>query len=95
MNIHYLVNGYRPHQARETVIEMVREQIRKRREEIEGVKSMQRKVEEVLGGLGQDVVGVGEEVMVADGGGGREREDERRREERERAVWSALDEIEV
>lgn len=77
------------------MIEMVEKQVAERRREIEGVKVMQGRVEEVLRGLGimegGDLKGLGEEEWAE-----KEAEAERKRErEREVRVWEALGEIEV
>lgn len=76
---------------------MVGEQIRRRRDEIDGVKRMKGKVEEVLAGLG--VVSVGDGVVVGgEAEGEREvvqRLEEKRKAEKEKAMWAALDDIEV
>ncbi|KAI5284632.1 Mediator of RNA polymerase II transcription subunit 7 [Ascosphaera aggregata] len=48
VNAHHLLNMYRPHQARETFILMLEEQIRKSREEIEEMKRVEGNVEGVL-----------------------------------------------
>ena len=48
-----MINDYRPHQAKESLIEMMEEQIRKGREEIRLCAEAKTKVEEVLKGLGK------------------------------------------
>lgn len=81
------------------MIEMVKEQVRMRREEIEGVKGMKEKVEGVLKGLGRiDREGMQEANGYGAGMGEKEvLRDETVRVEKEldRAVWAALDEVEV
>ncbi|USP79532.1 hypothetical protein yc1106_06806 [Curvularia clavata] len=51
-NMHALINEYRPHQARQTLIERMEEQVRRKQAEIEGVRKMGEKVREVLASFG-------------------------------------------
>ncbi|TQS34765.1 hypothetical protein Golomagni_04841 [Golovinomyces magnicellulatus] len=53
INFHHLLNEYRPHQARETLILMMREQLETRKAEIRGIKECQEKVELILEDLGK------------------------------------------
>lgn len=53
INFHHLLNEYRPHQARETLILMMREQLKSKRAEISGVKECRAKVEKILEELGK------------------------------------------
>lgn len=94
-NMHALINEYRPHQARETLIRIMEEQVRRKKAEIEGVKAMEEKVRGVLDGFGKALENqdafeskeVTKEVVqhtdVA--------EDKRREIQRE--MWDAVDEI--
>lgn len=45
LNAHHIINEYRPHQARETLILMAEERIAKMKAEIESVKEVKAKVE--------------------------------------------------
>ncbi|TKA58703.1 hypothetical protein B0A49_10562 [Cryomyces minteri] len=47
-NAHHLINEYRPHQARESLIVIMEDSIEAKRKEIEGVKEMKARVEETL-----------------------------------------------
>ncbi|DAZ98647.1 TPA: hypothetical protein N0F65_000842 [Lagenidium giganteum] len=38
LNMHNLINAFRPHQARETIIEMLKEQIRERKEAVQDIR---------------------------------------------------------
>lgn len=53
INFHHLLNEYRPHQARESLILMMEEQLRRSKDETEGIERMKAKVEGILEGLGQ------------------------------------------
>lgn len=79
-NAHAVVNEYRPHQARETLIAMMEEQVKRAREEGRGAREMVERVKSVLGGL-----------AGGDGGGdwdlGREEWNE---EVEERRVWEVV-----
>ena len=54
LNAHALVNEYRPHQARETLILMMEEQVERKKAEIEGVTRMKEKVENVISELAKE-----------------------------------------
>jgi mediator of RNA polymerase II transcription subunit 7 len=56
-NMHALINEYRPHQARETLIREMERQVERKKKEIEGVRKMKERVGEVLEGFGKEVPG--------------------------------------
>ncbi|KAK2745172.1 Mediator of RNA polymerase II transcription subunit 7 [Onygenales sp. PD_40] len=95
VNAHHLLNLYRPHQARESLIMMMEEQLERSREEI---REMDRVKEKVQGFLEQLEA---EGVSVGGGGGGtvdekKAKENSRAEEEvieEARAMWNLLDEI--
>ncbi|CAA9966082.1 hypothetical protein CFE70_009478 [Pyrenophora teres f. teres 0-1] len=91
-NMHALINEYRPHQARHTLIERMEEQVRRKREEVEGVRRMGEKVREVLSGFGA--------VDGEDKGGVKDMEVEEKvlreedvRREAFKGMWEAADEV--
>jgi len=51
MNAHHIINEYRPHQAREALIQSMEERIAKIRGEIEAVKNMKAKIESLPASL--------------------------------------------
>ncbi|CAD6504914.1 BgTH12-00414 [Blumeria graminis f. sp. triticale] len=51
INFHHLLNEYRPHQARESLIMIMREQLAKKKAEIQGVRECGERVEKILEGL--------------------------------------------
>jgi len=53
INFHHLLNEYRPHQARESLILMMQDQLERSRAETQGVQEMKEKVEGILEGLSQ------------------------------------------
>ncbi|RDL36955.1 Uncharacterized protein BP5553_04388 [Venustampulla echinocandica] len=53
INFHHLLNEYRPHQARESLILTMHDQLERSRAETQGIMKMKEKVEAVLEGLGQ------------------------------------------
>ncbi|KAF2026623.1 mediator of RNA polymerase II transcription subunit 7 [Setomelanomma holmii] len=90
-NMHSLINEYRPHQARETLILEMQRQVERKKREIEGVRKMEERVGEVLEGFGREVSGekseesgLNEEEVVLG-------EDERR-SEAQKEMWRALEE---
>lgn len=60
INFHHLLNEYRPHQARESLILMMEAQLARSKAETNGIESMKSKVEGILASLGQ--VNVSEET---------------------------------
>ncbi|KAF3042729.1 Mediator of RNA polymerase II transcription subunit 7 [Didymella heteroderae] len=93
-NMHGLINEYRPHQARETLIRIMEEQVARKKREIEGVKGMREKVRGVLDGFGKAVeadVGTQEDGKgsepVSKGAQGDKRKDV------QKEMWDALDEV--
>ncbi|CAF9937259.1 MAG: Mediator of RNA polymerase II transcription subunit 7 [Heterodermia speciosa] len=88
---HGIINGYRPHQARETLIEMMEEQIRKGREEIKICDEAKTKIKQVLSGLGKadrELEGKGTASVERQAGNKRKREVST--EEEDRRVWELL-----
>lgn len=65
INFHHLLNEYRPHQARESLILLMEDRLERSRSETEGIRRMKAKVEEVLSNLGQSDP-VDGEVKVVD-----------------------------
>ncbi|KAI9650825.1 Mediator of RNA polymerase II transcription subunit 7 [Ciborinia camelliae] len=63
INFHHLLNEYRPHQARESLILMMQEQLEKSRAETEGIMKMKEKVEEILEGFGR--IKLADEVIAS------------------------------
>lgn len=61
VNFHHLLNTYRPHQARESLILMMQAQLEKSRKETQGIKEMKAKVEGLIQGLGQTSLAESEE----------------------------------
>jgi mediator of RNA polymerase II transcription subunit 7 len=93
-NMHALINEYRPHQARQTLIAKMEEQVRKKREEVESVRRIGEKVREVLAGFaGVDSENKpsygGEETAVGDGT--RVGEEDIRRAQS--GMWEAVNEV--
>ena len=58
INFHHLLNEYRPHQARESLILMMQDQLDRSKAETEGMLKMKAEVEQILEGLGH--LGIGE-----------------------------------
>lgn len=54
INFHHLLNEYRPHQARESLIMLMQDQLEKSRAETQKIREMKQKVEGILEGLGKD-----------------------------------------
>lgn len=81
INFHHLLNEYRPHQARESLILMMRDQLDRTNAETEGIMKMKAEVEDVLDGL--------DKIEVQPGGKDDEARDVCSDEDRE--TWEFLD----
>lgn len=81
------MNEYRPHQARETLIEMMEEQIRRGREETKGAKEMVRRVREALEKVAAADDGDERAVEMKDRG----EENEQVEDDEEKLVWRVLE----
>lgn len=88
-NALHLINEYRPHQARESLIMMMEKQIQAKRDEIEQVKTMKEKVDTLLAGLGK-VETDGTSALSHETPAPASAVELWKREQR--AVWAALDE---
>jgi mediator of RNA polymerase II transcription subunit 7 len=88
INFHHLLNEYRPHQARESLILMMEEQLERARSETNGIEAMKAKVEGILSGLAQAKLAGGEE----EGAGEKGYEGDGRAEvgDVEMAIWEEL-----
>ena len=93
-NMHALINEYRPHQARHTLIERMEEQVRRKREEVEGVRRMGEKVREVLAGFGTVDGEHKGGVKDSETEDGVLKEEELRRDAY-RGMWEAADEVQA
>ncbi|KAI9818819.1 MAG: Mediator of RNA polymerase II transcription subunit 7 [Pycnora praestabilis] len=88
INAHHLLNEYRPHQARETLIMMMEEQLERSRAEIEGVRRMKEKIEGILEGLGGE--GLGGDAKMGDAEARKVQENGSMQEE-QRRIWEVLE----
>lgn len=53
-NAHHLINEYRPHQARETIILLMEERLERQKLEIEMIRKTKAKAEQLLASLGKE-----------------------------------------
>ncbi len=89
-NMHDLINQYRPHQARETLVLLMEERVEGMREEVRRVREGRERVESVMRELGvknEEEVGGGlvkEEGKAEDGGDQSEKQ-------RQRSKWRAME----
>jgi mediator of RNA polymerase II transcription subunit 7 len=89
-NMHALINEYRPHQARETLIREMERQVERKKREIEGVRRMKERVGEVLEGFAREVPGGKAEDKFAENEITNEKE---RKKDAHRRMWQAMDEM--
>lgn len=92
-NMHALINEYRPHQARETLIEKMEAQVERKRKEIEAVNTVAERVRGVLDEFSREA-----ERLHKDGEGNAEEESalhdaEAKRVGAQRHMWDTMDEI--
>ncbi|KZF21006.1 mediator of RNA polymerase II transcription subunit 7 [Xylona heveae TC161] len=88
INSHHLINEYRPHQARESLITMMEEQLESSKKETEGVRKMKEKVEEVLRQLASGELDLADTAAPSD-----QKEGERSKADldEQRNIWAALE----
>ena len=91
LNMHALINEYRPHQARETLIRLMEQQVERKRGEIEGIKKMAAKVKDTLEGFERDAPK--RAVDDAETGAVVHANIDATRSDRQRDMWAAMDEI--
>ncbi|KAF2494631.1 putative RNA polymerase II mediator complex protein [Lophium mytilinum] len=92
-NAHHLINEYRPHQARETLILMMEDQLEKARAEVEGIKGMKQKINDVIGGLGKATLESPDGVPINSENSAPPSPENKRKEE-QRQIWNALNDEE-
>ncbi len=88
--VHEVINGYRPHQARETLILMMEEQVEKVRAETKAVRESVARAREFIEGLGKEEV---EGVMDVGRNYGTQKEEgkQRRRQDSNKKLWEVLE----
>jgi mediator of RNA polymerase II transcription subunit 7 len=92
-NMTDLVNQYRPHQARETLILMMEERVERMRKEVRDINEARRRMEELIGGLQGGESSEGGDSALAKNGmveSGLDAGSERRRA-KQRAAWRAIE----
>ncbi|KAJ9144119.1 Mediator of RNA polymerase II transcription subunit 7 [Pleurostoma richardsiae] len=94
INVHHALNEYRPHQARQSLIDLMQGQLDRTRAETAAVRAATDKARSVLEGLGSIDVPAGgvppaAAAMAAGGLAGKELEEAALRAEREK--WAAID----
>lgn len=96
INAHHALNEYRPHQARESAIEMMQDGLDKVRAETVAVRTQVDRARRVLEGLGSLRVAADEaaEKLKQEAQGGEEKEDaEAVLARREAEIWAAADAV--
>lgn len=68
INMHHILNEYRPHQARESAIEMMQDHLDRTRTETLAIRTQVDKAKRLLEGLGS--LGIGESTSAAAGAAG-------------------------
>ncbi|KAF2097802.1 hypothetical protein NA57DRAFT_56984 [Rhizodiscina lignyota] len=89
-NAHSVINDYRQHQARETLILMMEAQLEKKRAEVDEIRKMKEKINEIMKGL-EDAAAVDNASIDSSGASARLRAENERRKKEQRSMWHALD----
>lgn len=89
--MHDLINQYRPHQARESLILMMEERIAKLRLEVSRIKEGREKVGELMAGLVEGGSQGVKKVRTGDSGANKVGSGGDGREQRQRGAWAALE----
>jgi mediator of RNA polymerase II transcription subunit 7 len=89
-NMHALINEYRPHQARETLIHIMELQLERKKAEIAGIKRMSQKVTDTLRDFATNAPDTAATLVPEHAAALTEEE---KRKEVQRHMWAAMDEI--
>jgi mediator of RNA polymerase II transcription subunit 7 len=89
-NAHSVINDYRQHQARETLMLMMEEQLEKKRAEVAEIDKMKEKINEILQGLTKKAPRVASPPQ-ANGTASEQTVQVDKRKEEQKSMWQALD----
>ncbi|KAF2735835.1 hypothetical protein EJ04DRAFT_562983 [Polyplosphaeria fusca] len=89
-NMHSIINEYRPHQTRETIINMMEEQLDRKRAEIDAIRKLKDKFDTTMAHFARNAP---DRHVEANEEGQRSTMDDEKRKESQRDMWLAMDEL--
>ena len=91
INFHHMINEYRPHQARESLIELMQSKLDQTRRETAAIRAAVDQARRALVGLGSIETPSDEQLFLAETADMNGLKCQEAEEERERDLWVALD----
>lgn len=91
INAHHLLNLYRPHQARESLIMMMEDQLGRTREEIQQMDKLKEELNTVLDQLAAEGAETGTTITTSGGGANKVSESEDPGAGDSRLLWDIID----
>ncbi|PPJ58956.1 hypothetical protein CBER1_04096 [Cercospora berteroae] len=92
-NMHSLINQYRPHQARESLIMLMEDRVERMRAEIRGIEEGKERVAKLLEGMrqGEHAFASEDDIKLVNGHSKKKDPDAKKRKARQRTTWDMLE----
>lgn len=91
INFHHMINEYRPHQARESLIELMQSKLDRIRQETAAIRASVDQARRALVGLGSIEIPTDEQLFLDQVGSPNDLKAREAEEQREQGLWAALD----